>query len=731
MDKSLKESILGTSSVQYKSGPSTSLVHQHQTPGHGKKTKQLLTKITHPNSIAQATLLSKTNDGTIGFTYKKLVVPSSMRSAYWKYFGFPATDDGLILSKLKIICILCKTQISYNRNTSNLRMHLQNKHKDELVQLEIECPPKVLKPKSMLQVPQKKNKSSEHYIYAADVDNPMGNDIQFLANGVNVSNEFEHFDEGHDELIRLNSTNISDAIADFVIMDLQQPDVVEGKGFQRLIATLQSPCEIPSKAKIVQDIIPKMFDTYKQNVITSIENCPGHFGLSLEQWHSLNGETFVTFAIHFLTSDEDAYALKTLTSIPSPPHADSTFWTNTLNAICKEWKIPIERIIACISAVKIGPLLVAIQQKNIIIIPCLVATLQDICTSCCFLSPEVYPTISKCRKLISTIYKNPSCVVTLKIEEQLSHVEDTSCSADYPPVWISTYAFLEGCLARKYVLPVALEASDLSPPEKECLTLNEAEWAMIEDIINVLDPFKITMMTLSEEKTPLISLIRPLLWQLVSSHLKVKDTDSNFARRLKVTLSESLERSYDEETVRSLLLVATALDPRFKLLPCCTDDGYFTVLEERVKGLLINLIRQEGVVNPGKGEPNQPSDGSQPSKKSRLSGMEFLLGGAHTLKSDIGIEERANHEVFQFQSESTAPLDDCPLQWWKKQGSRCPNLAKLVRKYNCLPASATPSCRIPTDTQVSFQIKRMSLSPDIVDKLLFLNSNHTIKDGGD
>lgn len=49
-------------------------------------------------------------------------------------------------------------------------------------------------------------------------------------------------------------------------------------------------------------------------------------------------------------------------------------------------------------------------------------SIQDICTSCCFLSPEVYPTISKCRKLISTIYKNPSCVVTLKIEEQLSHV---------------------------------------------------------------------------------------------------------------------------------------------------------------------------------------------------------------------------------------------------------------------------------------------------------------------
>lgn len=55
------------------------------------------------------------------YTYKKLVVPMSMRSIYWKYFGFPATDDGSILTKVKIVCILCKTQIAYNRNTSNLR----------------------------------------------------------------------------------------------------------------------------------------------------------------------------------------------------------------------------------------------------------------------------------------------------------------------------------------------------------------------------------------------------------------------------------------------------------------------------------------------------------------------------------------------------------------------------------------------------------------------------------
>lgn len=61
---------------------------------------------------------------SIVYTYKKLVVPVSMRSIYWKYFGFPASDDGEIITKLKIICILCKSQIAYNKNTSNLRYNI-------------------------------------------------------------------------------------------------------------------------------------------------------------------------------------------------------------------------------------------------------------------------------------------------------------------------------------------------------------------------------------------------------------------------------------------------------------------------------------------------------------------------------------------------------------------------------------------------------------------------------
>lgn len=82
--------------------------------------------------------------------YKKLVIPVRMRSVYWQYFGFPAAEDGSIITKDKIVCTLCKNQMIYNRNTSNLRMHLTSRHKSTMAKIDPTAlipPPKSSKPK--------------------------------------------------------------------------------------------------------------------------------------------------------------------------------------------------------------------------------------------------------------------------------------------------------------------------------------------------------------------------------------------------------------------------------------------------------------------------------------------------------------------------------------------------------------------------------------------------------
>lgn len=76
--------------------------------------------------ILSPILIYKNKNEMIPFS--KLVVPPSMRSRYWKFFGFPADESNNILTRTKVVCGICKSYIAYNRNTTNLSTHLNAKH---------------------------------------------------------------------------------------------------------------------------------------------------------------------------------------------------------------------------------------------------------------------------------------------------------------------------------------------------------------------------------------------------------------------------------------------------------------------------------------------------------------------------------------------------------------------------------------------------------------------------
>lgn len=131
---------------------------------------------------------------------------------------------------------------------------------------------------------------------------------------------------------------------------------------------------------------------------------------------------------------------------------------------------------------------------------------------------------------------------------------------DYPTVWMSTYTMLEQMVMRRNIIIPILE--NIEGIDQETIELSSEQWKIMEDLVNVLEPFKVTIMTLSEEKMPLISLLKPLLWQLVSSHLKVKDSDNEVAKTFKESLSNMLCERYSNNDVSVLLQIATTLDPR-------------------------------------------------------------------------------------------------------------------------------------------------------------------------
>lgn len=378
-----------------------------------------------------------------------------MRSIYWKFFGFPATEDGDILTKVKIVCILCKTQIAYNRNTSNLRMHLQNKHAQELMELESSSLPS---PRQVLPQDNKERKiqkkllkaglSPTKYIYTTNTDGTVqiDGDIQFVTDpNISLSNIEDDITIGQPLRVMIkggssNSQNVaflmseenmtsqsvdvktvSDAIAEFIIMDLQLPEIVEGRGFQRLVATLRSPCEIPSKNKLEEEIIPRIYDNFRESVATSLSCVASELALTIEEWQSDNDENFITVSVYYQNTGEATLECKILSTLHAPLDWEESHWTSTIDSLLLEWDIKVERITAAVVSTSRTDLIAALTNRGVTVVPCLLHTLQ-VCAQACFENPEVSQTLSKCRSVIGAIISHPAALATLTMQEQLSEV---------------------------------------------------------------------------------------------------------------------------------------------------------------------------------------------------------------------------------------------------------------------------------------------------------------------
>jgi len=406
-------------------------------------------------------VLAKMMEEKHTYTYKKLVVPPSMRSIYWKFFGFPATDDGDILTKVKIVCILCKTQIAYNRNTSNLRMHLQNKHSQELMELESSNLPSI---KQILPEDNKERKIQKKllkaglsptptkYIYTTNADGTVqiDGDIQFVTDpnislsnidddiigqplrvmikggsGINGNSQNVAFLMSEENVTNqsVDVKTVSDAIAEFIIMDLQLPEIVEGRGFQRLVATLRSPCEIPSKNKLEEEIVPRIYDNFRESVATSLSCVASELALTIEEWRSNNDEHFVTVSVYYQNTGEATLECKILSTLHAPSDWEESHWGSTIDSLLFEWDLKVERITAAVVSSSRTDLVAALTNRGLTVVPCLLHTLQ-MCAQVCFDNSEVSHTLSKCRSVIGAIISHPAALATLIMQEQL---EVSSC----------------------------------------------------------------------------------------------------------------------------------------------------------------------------------------------------------------------------------------------------------------------------------------------------------------
>lgn len=691
-----------------------------------KKSKRPYTKI----------MPDRSNIETV--SYQKLVVPKRMHSPYWKYFGFPASDNGNILTQDRIICILCKKQFAYKSNTTNLRVHLQSRHKTELMVLEMGS--------SKDGNPKKRHGKNELMLLATSegqVDINRSNcrikqqdvyiqgDINEQFVGENIANIqeqtpqmsviFQEIDNSPNDGL---DTLVSDAITDFVITDLHLPDIVEGKGFQRLIATLRGPCDIPGKYKLEQCIIPRIYENTRSSVLNSIANSCSTFALGIEEWKCSSSNVYITISVFFQQLDKEGLCIKQLATIVCNPIRTANEWCGVLGTLFLNWNINIEQVKTVIKAFANDNLDAALRTQGFILIPCLIYELQNLCTQRCFETEEILNVLTKCRTVSAKLHQH-NALTSVTVRDNIVQVFNSFLSREYPQIWTTTYHYLELFVQRKDLIKTLCDTLDIGIFPHELLT--DKDWSVIEDVVTTLEPLKVTVTTLSEEKIPLISLLKPLINQLTSYHLKVKPSDSSLAASLKNTFANELHWKYNNIDVQTFLHIATLLDPRFKNFPLTESEKHLSTIKEE----LIKMVEIEGSVSYDNVTPKSNAtevDTHEP-KKSRVSGIGFLLGSVANVKMsptvnkhNMSLEERLNLEVTQYESEQTPCLEECPLMWWSRMSTKCQNLIKLARKHFVYALSGSSS-QLPLELQTLYYIKRSQINQDLIDKMMFINAN--------
>jgi hypothetical protein len=173
---------------------------------------------------------------------------------------------------------------------------------------------------------------------------------------------------------------------------------------------------------------------------------------------------------------------------------------------------------------------------------------------------------------------------------------------------------------------------------------------------------------------------------LVSHPDDCKQVDS-----LKIAMSKSLDSRFntDVDNEIPLMVIASAVDPRYKRLKFLSDDQ-----KELVKGKLIKKVKEK---------VEQAETFDPPAKRVRLESPTVPQSLLDTSSEDDDEEAplasasstfTALREIEKYLKEPNISTKECPLKWWKSNEPMYPYLADVAKDILCCPASSTPSERI-------------------------------------
>jgi hypothetical protein len=376
--------------------------------------------------------------------------------------------------------------------------------------------------------------------------------------------------------------------------------------------------------------------------------------------------------------------------------------------------------------------------------------------------PEFDVLLAKARKIVGSIKHSSSLNEQLLELQRFAKENAVSVIQDIVTRWWSTFNMVQRLMRLRFHLEYLGNQNQIKN------SLNNEEWALLEIITTTLSPFMYFQKLLEGQKYVTISFM-PGIIALIRTQLAVNaGTESTYHAEdemqnvADLTMTQKLSRSLlghfnihfgdgtnvltenltrgfanRQKGISELIFFGAALDPRMKGL---TPSVPLNEQPQLWLNILHRLICMHSTDSATIVPSLQPAvirtsiDHPVAFKEFDVDDFYRQLQPILVVEVDAvnGIEKELEEELNRYKN---APIQNAyftdeygirqfnnPLDWWRQNESKYPNVARLARRVLCIPATSAPSERIFSAAGLTIGKDRASLIPENVDDLIFLHN---------
>ena len=485
-------------------------------------------------------------------------------------------------------------------------------------------------------------------------------------------------------------------VLDLCVRDMQPLSVVEDIGFRTLVNALDKRYTIVARKTLRDSLLPRVYKERKSALFLDM-SAVDHVGITTDQWTSRANEGYTTVTCHF-TRDDWTLASPVLATRSSGARHSGENMADELAEIFTEFGITNKVTSIVTDNAKNAKKAVRITEKDNQ--PCFAHTLNLIVTHSLEDDESAASDIHDVKQIALFFKQSVQATRELKKVHEKNGSIFKKIKNDVKTRWNSTFIMLQSYLPQHKEVKAVLCLLD-----KTDLVIKDVAIARLKKTMATLEPFFLATEELSCEKHTSISKVLTLIKMLNGSTAHQTD-------QLSTLLHKYCHLYLGASEDRPLLRQASYLDPRYKDYPFTSKK----TLDKTIKEIRSRLMMTKGEEK--RTEDSQPT----PPPPKKTNALWQLFDEDNTVSIiEATPEALINTELQLYSDAQRLNRRADPLQWWKKQSLRLPNLAKLAKELLTVPATSVPSERVFSKAGELISAKRSRLGKETVDRILFLN----------